>query len=408
MKHETKLGLVFIGILLTIFIGLLMKRLARPGNAVLSNARPPAATGSAEAAPAKLGHQPAPPTLVTPKAQSGKPPESVAAETPAHRGEKHSPATKPNRPIAQDPPASSAATPSDPAPSLLATPLPITEVGDRYANRSRDPFDGAAANSSDSKSGQQPYRSGYADTNDSHVDSAPEPAATYRQPNRSGAGNAKASASPTTVDRYTTSPRAEVYPIAVSDPPAPTQHYSTANVAVASTGAIVPAAGIQRDGDKYTVLPNDSFWTISEKAYGSGGFFKALYEHNRKLHPEVDEMKVGQVLTVPDESVLRRAYPDLCPKPRLQMPGVQQRLASASGRMRSAGRAYTVEDGDTLFEIARRELGKTSRWAEIYDLNHDVLGNDFDYLRPGLELILPDEKQRGENVTRQPNSVYPR
>ena len=36
MKNETKLGLVFIGILLTIFVALLMKRLARPGNAVLA------------------------------------------------------------------------------------------------------------------------------------------------------------------------------------------------------------------------------------------------------------------------------------------------------------------------------------------------------------------------------------
>ena len=60
--------------------------------------------------------------------------------------------------------------------------------------------------------------------------------------------------------------------------------------------------------------------------------------------------------------------------------------------MRGTGRVYTVEDGDTLFEIARHELGKPSRWAEIYDLNRDVLGNDFDYLRPGIELILPDDK----------------
>ena len=181
-----------------------------------------------------------------------------------------------------------------------------------------------------------------------------------------------------------------------------------ANVAVASTGTIVPAAPLKRDGDKYTVGPNDSFWNISERAYGTGAFFKALYEHNRKLHPESDEMKVGQLLSVPDESILRHSYPDLCPAPRKQVAGVQQRLTSASSRMRGTGRVYTVEDGDTLFEIARHELGKTARWAEIYDLNRDVLGNDFDYLRPGLELILPDTKGQTENVTQQPTSVYPR
>jgi nucleoid-associated protein YgaU len=210
-------------------------------------------------------------------------------------------------------------------------------------------------------------------------------------------------------DRYSAMPRTpEVYPIAASDAAAAAQRYSSTGMPVTSTGTIVPASGIQRDGDQYAVQPNDSFWSISEKAYGNGAFFKALYEHNRKKHPEADEMKVGQVLSVPDEGVLRRAYPDLCPKPHKQMAGVQQRLASASSRMRGAGRVYTVEDGDTLFEIARRELGKTSRWAEIYDLNRDVLGNDFDYLHPGLELILPDEKPHSDNMTRQPEGLYPR
>ncbi len=56
MKHETKLGLVFIGILLSIFIGLLMKRLARPGHAVLTNARQPANGSAAESASTKLAH----------------------------------------------------------------------------------------------------------------------------------------------------------------------------------------------------------------------------------------------------------------------------------------------------------------------------------------------------------------
>ena len=41
------------------------------------------------------------------------------------------------------------------------------------------------------------------------------------------------------------------------------------------------------------------------------------------------------------------------------------------------GRTYTVASGDTLFSIARYELGKASRWAEIYDMNRDVLGKNF-------------------------------
>jgi nucleoid-associated protein YgaU len=65
---------------------------------------------------------------------------------------------------------------------------------------------------------------------------------------------------------------------------------------------------------------------------------------------------------------------------------------------------YVVAQGDTLFDIARYELGKASRWAEIYELNRDVLGEDFDYLKPGLELTMPSKGQPTDSFTRQHDS----
>jgi nucleoid-associated protein YgaU len=61
-----------------------------------------------------------------------------------------------------------------------------------------------------------------------------------------------------------------------------------------------------------------------------------------------------------------------------------------------------VQEGDTLFDIARYELGKAARWAELYELNREAIGNDIDFLRPGMELILPNDGARGDSVTRQP------
>ncbi len=52
-------------------------------------------------------------------------------------------------------------------------------------------------------------------------------------------------------------------------------------------------------------------------------------------------------------------------------------------------RTYVVREDDTLFDIARRELGKSSRWVEIYELNRERLGEDFEYLTPGMEIALP-------------------
>jgi len=56
------------------------------------------------------------------------------------------------------------------------------------------------------------------------------------------------------------------------------------------------------------------------------------------------------------------------------------------------GRTYTVVAGDTLFNIARHELGRASRWTEIYELNRDKLGRDFNSLKPGMKLALPERK----------------
>jgi nucleoid-associated protein YgaU len=72
----------------------------------------------------------------------------------------------------------------------------------------------------------------------------------------------------------------------------------------------------------------------------------------------------------------------------------------ASTHARVGGRVYVVEKGDTLFDIARYELGKPSRWAEIYDLNQDVLGDDFHFLEPGTELVLPSDRPE-ESLTKQ-------
>jgi nucleoid-associated protein YgaU len=65
------------------------------------------------------------------------------------------------------------------------------------------------------------------------------------------------------------------------------------------------------------------------------------------------------------------------------------------------GMYYVVEEGDSLFDIARYELGKAARWVEIYELNRDQIGEDFDHLKPGTQLVLPGGGLP-ESVTRSP------
>ena len=51
---------------------------------------------------------------------------------------------------------------------------------------------------------------------------------------------------------------------------------------------------------------------------------------------------------------------------------------------------YRVGEGDTLSDIARNHLGRSSRWIQIVGLNKDRLPNP-DSMKPGMVLRLPDD-----------------
>jgi LysM repeat protein len=454
MAGEAKLGLVFIGILLTVFSALLIKKLTKHGNLPPMSLNASATKSTEPGSLSRMPLQPSPPTLVKPLNENTNPPEFAADshDTVKQNGDARSSSNL--QPLKTEMAAGDSKLPSTPPPSLLAEPLPVAAVGERYKAPVPYRSSYAAAGSDDTRSAPSdtvrqeqplpavdPFPKVEAPASQPAVERpvvSTEPPAPYRQNNNVPITADVARVEPSNTNRLRTLPQSsstglnaanndryatESTSSSIIQNPKPTYNF-TPRASIASdfappsamsgvVTASAPPAGIKRNGDHYTVGPNDSFWTISEKAYGTGGYFKALFELNRKRTKDSEDLKVGEVLTVPDEAIIRRMYPDLCPKPRRLVAGTQQRMISASGRLQGAARVYTVVDGDTLFEIARHELGKPSRWAEIYELNHDVLGDDFDYLRPGLELILPagpngPSNSRGDTATRQPEAIYPR
>jgi nucleoid-associated protein YgaU len=134
-----------------------------------------------------------------------------------------------------------------------------------------------------------------------------------------------------------------------------------------------------------------------------------LAQHNRNKVAQADKLSVGEVIQTPGIAQLEQMYPDLCPKPK-HREAVRSRATTVSTRPNLGGRTYVVQEGDTLFDIARNELGKATRWAEIYELNRDALGKDFDYLTPGMQLTLPnkDAREPADRLTRRPGTPYSR
>jgi nucleoid-associated protein YgaU len=148
---------------------------------------------------------------------------------------------------------------------------------------------------------------------------------------------------------------------------------------IAVTSASLPAPSQDKP---YVVATDDSFWSISEKVYGSGAYYRALFQYNRDRYPNADAIRPGSVLDVPPLEVLKQKFPEL-------VDGSATASTTAPATAAPATPAtYIVREGETLSQIAREQLGKATRWTELYELNRDVLGEKLENLRAGLELRL--------------------
>lgn len=151
---------------------------------------------------------------------------------------------------------------------------------------------------------------------------------------------------------------------------------NTGNVARAS--AVAPIAS-GRD-QPYVVAPGDNLFEISRKVYGDGSYYRALFAYNSDRYPHAEDIRSGTVLDIPPAEYLKQRYPEL-------IGGASE---GALGRATVvSGSSYTVREGDTLFDIARKQLGQASRWTELYELNRAALGENLENLRPGVTLRLP-------------------
>jgi len=193
-------------------------------------------------------------------------------------------------------------------------------------------------------------------------------------------------------------------PSVAADPRGEPTRYSTGTAYSPAGGSTYGALGTRASDGTYTVQPNDSFWTISARLYGTGAYYQALAEHNRTAISSPNELQVGDRISAPAEAELVRKYRALCPKPSHRM-AAQRRMTMVSTPV--GGRVYEVQEGDSLYEIARHELGKPTRWAEIYNLNRQALGNDFNYLTPGMRLLLPADAPT-DVITRRPGTTLHR
>ena len=136
----------------------------------------------------------------------------------------------------------------------------------------------------------------------------------------------------------------------------------------------------------YTVQPNDSFWTIAKRVYGSGEYARALAQYNSSL-VSPQSLTVSVQIKTPPVETLERQFPGLCPSR-----GLASSAASTANAAPAGTRVYIVDQEESVMEIARRELGSILYCSQVYALNQEQLSGSVDRVKPGVRLLLPVQK----------------
>jgi nucleoid-associated protein YgaU len=172
---------------------------------------------------------------------------------------------------------------------------------------------------------------------------------------------------------------------------APTSLDAKVGSAAGNTGAEV---SLNEAGDFYVVQPQDTFWTISRKKYGTARYFNALAQLNKAHVPDPTRMRPGVKVSTPPTEILETRFAQYLPRGSAIEVASGERQATKPA---ATGGYFVTSDGkpmyrtgekDTLSDIAARHLGRASRWIQVFEMNRDKL-NSPNQLKVGTELVLP-------------------
>ena len=144
----------------------------------------------------------------------------------------------------------------------------------------------------------------------------------------------------------------------------------------------------------YVVSEGDNLAIIAQTFYGPDAGNKKInvmriFEANRKLLKSLDEIYVGQKLTIPP--LIDKSASVFSGSLFEKVKSIGRKLTSSDTSKTPRARRnkqYVIQEGDSLWRIAVEQLGDGTRYKELSELNADILGNE-DYLAVGLSLRIP-------------------
>jgi hypothetical protein len=167
------------------------------------------------------------------------------------------------------------------------------------------------------------------------------------------------------------------------------------------------------------VQSGDTLWDLCIDIYGDGRFFRAIFAVNQAALKGSSRLKQGIELKFPPLQHLISTHRELIPTDLLETqqpihdnternPSITKSsdrsgegnprfvaanpVASGVNRHEAELNSYTTRPQDSLFSIAREQLGQASRYLEILELNRDQFPSKIEHFHPlpvGTPLKLP-------------------
>jgi nucleoid-associated protein YgaU len=154
-----------------------------------------------------------------------------------------------------------------------------------------------------------------------------------------------------------------------------------------SNSSVPPAAAA--GPSKYKAQPGDSVSRMAAKFLGSNSVEnrQAIIDANPSLQDDPDKVIVGQSYVIPGarQTAMARTSPNVVEPP-----------ASIGHAGNGREYFYTVQDGDSLWQIANDELGDPAAVDAIKELNASILKGK-DTVIPGMKLRLPSKPAASAN-----------
>lgn len=122
-------------------------------------------------------------------------------------------------------------------------------------------------------------------------------------------------------------------------------------------------------GEKsYKIAEGDTLYAICRKQYGDAHLYKKLASANKLS--ESSGLKVGTTIILPSKESLTGKADSAKPESKVAVKSPPNKPETRAAKVEeSKNKSYQVRPGDTLSNIARKELGSASRSSEIASLN---------------------------------------